>query len=198
MSEECFQVGTETDGLGADGLHGGESKDVQSSGQRSSEKWRGIAESECSGAVAEVHLIGHLEACVGSVSPPPGECGREELGVVVAAMEEEGGEPAGTGVEELVGAPGGEVGSPLVEMEWDVADGVCQIPAHHASGCSSGGSDGGYVEELSGVELYPGQENEGKFRPSLLDEGQNVGSPETDFPLSRLQAEEDVLGLVAV
>lgn len=80
---------------------------------------------------------------------------------MVFLVKEQAGCRPRSGVDVLVGAPHREIDVPVVEAEWDVAGRVGEVPAYagDAEGVGVGG-DGFDVEELAGVVLDSGEEDE--------------------------------------
>ena len=75
----------------------------------------------------------HLEAGVRIVSPPA----REPRGriVEVPLVHEAAGDRAGAGIQVLVGAPHREIHVPVVQRQWQVADGMRQVEAAGGARC---------------------------------------------------------------
>ena len=81
---------------------------------------------------------------------------------------------AGTGIEVLVGAPGREVGCPVVELELDVADGVREIEPDRDATPAAELADGGHVEHLPAVVLDAGQEQQRNTVTVFIEQGLEV------------------------
>lgn len=81
---------------------------------------------------------------------------------------------ARSAVEVLVRAPDGEVDVPVVQLYRHVADGVCEVPADENAFSLCVGCDALDVEELAGVELDAGEEEDGSRRCVGVDCGEDV------------------------
>lgn len=87
----------------------------------------------------------------------------------VALVHEEAGHGAGTGIAVLVRAPGGKVDVPVVQLDLDVAVGVCQVPAYRQTAVLRVLGDCGDIEELAGVVLDTRKKNKGGVIDVLVD-----------------------------
>lgn len=76
-------------------------------------------------------------------------------------MKEEATDGAGPTVEVFVGTPYCGVDLPVVEFKGDVSDCVGEIPYYEDAEGAGMGCYKGNGEELAGVELDPGEEEDG-------------------------------------
>ncbi len=81
---------------------------------------------------------------------------------------------AGTGIQVLVAAPDGCIDVPGMQLQRYVADRVCEVPDYEDGVRMSKGGDGGDVEELAGVILDSGEEDEGCCGSMFFDDGEDV------------------------
>lgn len=81
---------------------------------------------------------------------------------------------AGAAVHIFIRAPDGKVDVPVVQLEWNVADCVSEIPANGDAFRLRVRRDGIHVEELAGVELNAGKEEKRSLGSMLVDDRQDV------------------------
>lgn len=77
----------------------------------------------------------------------------------MAVMYEAAAYRARTTVEIFVRAPYGEVDIPIMETEWNVASCMGKVPANKDTFTLGTRGDCRYVEELTSVKLYAGEQN---------------------------------------
>ncbi len=99
----------------------------------------------------------------GLVGPPPALEPVEVGPFEVALVDETSGGGARTGVEVLVGTPGGEVGSAVVKAQGYVPDGVGEVKADHGTDPVCRVRQVCQRKHLARVVVHPRQQDEGQF-----------------------------------
>ncbi|KFY11221.1 hypothetical protein V492_04571, partial [Pseudogymnoascus sp. VKM F-4246] len=162
---------------------GGEVEDLEARADGCEVIRAGIGDLEAARAGNGGVVIRHRESCLLVAAPPPRETGVELPlprgggggDLAVAVVHEESADGAGPGVEVLVRAPCCGVDVPVVQLEGHVADGVGEVPDHEDAAGLGVGGDRFDVEELAGVELDAGEEEDGGGGRVGVDGGEDVG-----------------------
>src|SRR5690242_14803228 len=104
-------------------------EEAQRAVQRSGAEHRGCTYLPRSGGRRGCKRWRHVELALLVAAPPAGESGPKRM---VALVDIQTADRAGSGVQILVGAPDGEVDVPLVQTMRNAADGVRAVePDHH-------------------------------------------------------------------
>ena len=119
----------------------------------------------------------HLEARGGIVPPPAGVARAGRIPPVPGVHEAAADRPR-SAVQILVGAPHREVGAPVVQPERHVARRVRQIEAHHRARPPPRTCQALEIEQLAGVILHAGQQDERDLGTPLHDQRLEVFGPE--------------------
>ena len=87
----------------------------------------------------------------------------------MALVHKETSHGSGAGIAVFVRAPGGKVDVPVVQLDLDVAVGVCQVPAYGKTTILRVLGDCRDIEELAGVVLDTRKKNKSGVIDVLVD-----------------------------
>ncbi len=113
-------------------------------------------------------------------------------------MHEATADGAGAGVEILIAAPDGEVGIPVVQLQWRIADRVREVQAHCGAGAARSRDQRRQVQQLPGEILHTGQKHQAQAAAFPLDALDHILGSQCTLAGPRLNFDQMPLRLEAV